>query len=313
MIRSFVRNNKAIETRAFWFLWCWVLPALILLVLVLKVETGLSKVDTWYWLKNTSHYGLVLCFLLLPVNLSIESLKWKYIIDKESSMSFGESMKIILVGKSLNMIGPVALGDSFSKYLGLERAAKRHIFAALSIDRVTQFIPSIFFGSFSFFFLLKSGFSFDASIIWVGMSLIIFGIAVVSFWVYLKKESFRKYTSLLLDLSFLSFSQVLLFSLGRYVVFFVQFYLILWALDCNLSKEVIVLGIAWIFFVKTILPSLSMLGDLVNRGVSATIFFSFFTPDVSQILVASFIVWLINIVMPAIAGLFFISDLKKSF
>jgi hypothetical protein len=106
--------------------------------------------------------------------------------------------------------------------------------------------------------------------------------------------------------------KVLSVSLIRYLVFTTQFVCVFLFLGINLEMNIILLGVAWIFFVKTVIPNASLIGDLMKREVSTLMFFQFYMDDVQLVLVANVIVWLVNIVFPALAGILFVSSLKES-
>lgn len=262
-------------------------------------------------LKNT--LGVFFCLALLPLNIGIEAWKWKYILRPIQHQSFWNCLKIILAGKSLNVVSPFGIGDGFSRFLGLTKPNRNQIFAGLAVDRFSQLLPTLFFGVASVLFLIHE--RMEVPMIELKMILMIVSIVVMTVFIgiYSLRYKIKQYLTLLYSLSFKSAISTACLSFARYFIFVVQFYLIFWALDSQLPVSIIVLGIAWVFLFKTVIPNLSVLGDLVKREVSATLFFSFFVSDLSVVIMASFLVWVINIVLPALIGIMFVSDLKKSF
>ena len=129
---------------------------------------------------------------------------------------------------------------------------------------------------------------------------------------YFHIDKVESYFILLSQLTLKSAFSVMGMSVLRYAVFTIQFFCLFIWLGSQLPTEVLLLGIAWIFLIKTILPGLSILGDLVKRELSAILFFSFFTSDLSIVFIASFVIWLINIALPALVGVGFVKEHKEA-
>lgn len=313
MIRALAKHRNSYWAKVIWIGWTWVLPVIILIAIFLKFGSGHEGIAMWEAVRVEHGLGLVLCLMLLPLNIGFEAFKWKYILKPIEQKSLVHCIKIILAGKSLNVVSPFGIGDGFSRYINMGRSNRKQIFSGLAIDRATQLLPTLFFGFASVYFLIENGFElslrsllFSAGV----MAIACVGLGVIFFFYF---EKIKSYLRLLRELDWSLIATITGVSFARYVIFVLQFYLIFWALGCQLPVFIIVMGVAWIFLIKTLIPNLSIPGDLVKRELSATLFFSFFTPDLSLVIVASFLVWVINIVSPAVIGLFFVSNFKKSF
>ncbi len=256
--------------------------------------------------------GVIFCLALLPLNVGIEAWKWRFILKPIQQPSVWRCMKTILSGKSLNVVSPFGIGDGFSRYLGLSKINRDHVFSGLAIDRFSQLLPTLGFGVVSVFFLVSRGLNIPMDELSVVFVVAISSVIMLGLVFYIFRDQIRQYITLLISLDVKSIIVIGGISVGRYFVFVVQFYLIFWALGIQLPLLTILYGIFWIFLVKTLIPNLSVLGDLVKRELSATLFFSFFISDLSVVIVASFMVWMINIVLPALIGVLFVSDLKKA-
>ncbi|MEP2275004.1 MAG: lysylphosphatidylglycerol synthase domain-containing protein [Reichenbachiella sp.] len=313
MIKTLAKYRNSGWGKAIWLLWTWVLPAVILVVVVLKFMGDGESLSLLHSVPVAHKLGIVLCVGLLPLNIGIESWKWKFILTRMDEKTIWACTKIILAGKSLNVISPFGVGDGFSRFIGLSEKYRDQIFAALAVDRFSQLLPTLMFGTMAVVYLLNRGLEVPVDVLFLAFlvsTILVLG-GVLGLYFY--RNGLKKYLFLLSQLNTSSILKLFLMSTGRYVVFVFQFYFVFWALGCDLDIITMLFGIAWIFLIKTLLPDLSVLGDLVKREISATLFFSFFVTDLSVVLLASFLVWLINIVFPAILGLFFVSDLKKSF
>jgi len=87
----------------------------------------------------------------------------------------------------------------------------------------------------------------------------------------------------------------------RYVVFTVQFVLMLLAFDAGLRLGDALLAVPLIYLVTTLVPTV-MLTELGVRGSVSLAVLGALGGVASGILLAAFTVWLVNLVLPAVAG-----------
>ena len=64
------------------------------------------------------------------------------------------------------------------------------------------------------------------------------------------------------------------------------------------------------FFLKSVVPSVSLLSDLGMRELSAMYLFGLLGQERLQVLSASLGLWLLNIAVPSAVGLFFVLRLR---
>lgn len=313
MSNALTKHIESKWVKATWIIWSWFVPVAILFAIAFKLINDPENLSLLDQLKVSNSLGLIICLLLLPLNVGLESWKWQFILRPVEYKSFIKCLKVVLIGKSLNVVSPFGIGDAFSRFVGISSMHRKQTIAALAIDRISQMLPTLVFGLVSVFYLLIQGFSLPLN--WIVYAMIALGVVLISGALVFRlfKEKISEYLLLIHELSWALIIKISSLSLLRYLVFLSQFYFVFWALGSELDGLIVLLGVAWIFLFKTLLPNMSVLGDLAKREVSAVLFFSFFISDLSVVLVASFIVWLINIVFPALLGVFFLSDLKRSF
>ena len=104
--------------------------------------------------------------------------------------------------------------------------------------------------------------------------------------------------------------KVLAIAVFRYVVFTLQFLLILFILEIKLSAIYLFAGVSWIFLFKSIIPSFNFMSDLGIRELSALTFFDSFNVNQSAIVAGSLLLWLINILIPVIIGVYYVLRMK---
>jgi type III secretory pathway component EscU len=98
-------------------------------------------------------------------------------------------------------------------------------------------------------------------------------------------------------------------SLIRYITYLSQYVLIIYFFGVTDNFFASVLGVITIFFLQSNLPLPPALSVLA-RGEMAIFLWSVFTTNVLGVLAASFTLWLINLVFPAILGTIIISQAK---
>jgi hypothetical protein len=126
-----------------------------------------------------------------------------------------------------------------------------------------------------------------------------------------------KYLSILSQFTARELRYVLAISFTRYVVFSFQYFLLLRIFGISLPLLTSFLLIGLYFFIITSIPTIA-LAEIGVRGAVAIAIFQFyfhhqrFEPESYEagILVASSLLWVINIVIPAAIGTFFIPKLQ---
>jgi hypothetical protein len=94
---------------------------------------------------------------------------------------------------------------------------------------------------------------------------------------------------------------VLALSALRYLVFASQFVGMLWWLEVQVPLAVVVAAITVIYLVSTLIPTM-LLTELGVRGSVAVGILAPLGGDAALVLLATFSVWAINLVLPALAG-----------
>jgi hypothetical protein len=309
-IKTFSQKYNPWWTRLILLLWTWIIPVVILTVIAIKVFDG-SWLDHFLSSEDFKTIWLVVCVFLAPVNMLIEALKWQFLSATFEQRNLGSCLKIILSGRSLNVITPFGLGVALTKYLAVEEPQKRLSLGAEAISRVSQFFPTLIFGIVAAIYLVQVGMDLPHYIFWTaGVMLLVLGLMIVFLFIY-QPNWLRRYFAFLNSENLPFLIKATAISFVRYAVFSLQFFLLFLWLDIALSPMIIIMGICWIFLIKTVVPNVSVLGDLLKRELSAVFYFQFFLVNLEAVTLANVMIWLINIVLPAIIGIAFVSELKE--
>jgi len=291
-------------------------------------------------LNNTfqdTHFVILFCLgiVLVFLNWGIESLKWKYLIKKIESISFSKSVKAVLSGISVSIFTPNRVGEYFGRAFILERANRFEGILITIIGSFSQLLITIIFGSISLIFFIPEFFDiseyfYGYFLIGLVVSILVILTLLLIFFFNIKiltslLESFSKKKWVKFRSRIKIFSQytkkellvVLLLSFLRYVVFTLQFYILLKAFSVDLEFLQSTIIISIIFLVMAALPTIT-LAELGIRGSVTLYFFGLFFEkhglpiDHSNIgiILASSAIWIINLAIPALLGTFFVFNLK---
>lgn len=271
-------------------------------------------------------WELWLCLTLMPLNWSLEAFKWKLLASKIENISFSTAFKGTLAGLGLGFITPHAIGDYVARIYFLDLKHKTEALGAVLLSRVAMFFVSIFYGIIAFYTLtrfnaFKTSLFFDERImigILTGTLMLfilltqfnVFGrIAYKHFsqkwllWIWNSLKIIARY-------SIIELSACISLSFARYLVFTLQYLLLLHFLNVDAFNILIISAVWMIFFTKTVFPNFNILNDLGVREVASVYFLSELRVPSSTAIVASLGLWLINIFIPTISGVFVLIGTK---
>jgi uncharacterized membrane protein YbhN (UPF0104 family) len=306
---------------SFWIKSLIFILAVILLYYILSKN---EKLDEHYieelrqgWKHNSFYF--ILAFVLIVLNISLEAYKWKYLISKIEKLRFGQALEGVVTGVTMGFITPHSLGDYAARILTLTSAERTRGFGAVFLSRISQFYITLYFGTVSLVFYVyqviqANEFNYNL-IVWFTvfnnlLFILIFIYHKAIFRQVERWKTFQKiipYFEIIKSYSFREINHVLLLSFFRYLVFSLQFILLLKFFDINLSWWLMLMGVSFIFFIKSVVPTFF---DLGVRETAAVIFFGVFSNHHENIVFASLTLWLFNLALPAVVGLLFIFKIR---
>ncbi|WMJ74515.1 lysylphosphatidylglycerol synthase transmembrane domain-containing protein [Cytophagaceae bacterium ABcell3] len=264
--------------------------------------------------------AVLFVILLFPVNWALETLKWRFLIKGTEKVSFFQAYKGILTGVAFGFATPHGIGDYAGRILQLESAERSSLIGAVFVSRIAQFFITFLFGSAALVFFFSKFYSdwlifntLSATLLMAnGMFLLMFVLhrqALYSLKKIVWLKGIYRYFSIIGQYSVKEMFSVLSFSCLRYMVFTIQFVILLLVFDVHSNYLILFTGVSFIFFVKSVMPTLF---DLGVRESAALYFFSYFQSVEEGVLVASLSLWAINILLPAIIGMFMSLKIKIS-
>ena len=274
-------------------------------------------------------------FGLMFLNWGTEAAKWKYIIARIEKVSFFQAFKAILTGITISTFTPNRVGEYFGRAFILKKAHPLDAIILTIVGSMSQLLVTVIAGTTSLLFLLPQ---FEAQnyklpgfvIPGLFILLILFNAGFLIFYLnirairpvarYFLKRHWRKvyrYISVIGQVHPKELLKVLLYSTVRYSIFFLQFYLALRLFGVRLSLREAMLLLPVIYLTLAVIPTIA-LTELGVRGSVAIYIISTYlllhggAPDDTgtAVLSAATLIWTVNLAFPAIAGTFFVFNLR---
>lgn len=267
-------------------------------------------------LDDRSFMLLLLVTILMLLNWGIEAFKWKLLLIKYEPLSLIKAMKSVWSGITINNWIPNRVGEFAGRIIFIKKENQAKAVASSLLGSMAQFSCTIIFGFVAAFIFFKP----DNIILWlILVSLITSFVMLLYFkspeWHKIfKKISFlswiSKHSEVIEGYSITTLTAVIALSVLRYVVYVFQYYLLLVLFGLDLPLLFALCGISSIFLIQSFLPAIT-LTEVGIRG--AVVLFVFSDPSFSVLglLSAAYSLWLINIIVPTLAGLIFILSVKR--
>ncbi len=280
--------------------------------------------DSLFLLEVPQYSELVLLLFAMLANWGLEAYKWRVLIGSIERISMWRSMKAIFSGVTIAFFTPNRVGEYGGRVFHLDKADRIDAVLLTVVGSYAQLTVTIVAGLIAAMFYLPAYeglgpiFPIQFEFVRVGV-FIICAIMIVLFLhsrlltVVLRKlrlpKSVMRHVNVFMLHSPQSLARVLLASMGRYFIFTLQFILLLRVFSVEVGYADALMMIALTYFVMTGIPTIAIT-EMVTRGSVAVYFLSHISDNVSGIVSASSVLWLINLVIPALFGVVSIFGLK---
>lgn len=258
------------------------------------------------------------------INWGLEAYKWEVLIKGRENVPFIRSLKAIFSGLTIAVCTPNRMGEYAGRVFHLQKAD--HIDGVLLtlVGSYAQLLVTIIAGLLASIFYLPKFVGFGPLHpyrFWLT------GVLVVALCIFLVilylnsrllttviehlplSKKLKKYGEVFSLHTKPELFRVLLASAGRYVIFSAQFLALLWFFKVQIDVANGLIMIALSYFVMSIIPTIAIT-ELGIRGAVSIYFFGQLSPNVEGIISASSMLWLINLVLPALLGVLFIFEMK---
>ncbi len=266
-------------------------------------------------------YFLALAIVLMPVNWLLETIKWKTLVDHIEKVPLLRAFKGVFAGVALSIFTPNRIGEYGGRILVVKPENNIKTVVATIVGSFSQLVVLLVMGmlGMTYFIYLKM----DADIMvqyGIGFSSMLITVLLVFFYlnvdliipIFNRLPLFNrlvKHIGILKTYSSKTLTIVLGFSLIRYLVYSIQYFLLLQFFGIDLSILQGLASIATIFLIQTSIP-LPPISGLLVRGEVALHVWGYFQINELSILAATFSLWFINVILPALFGMIFILNVN---
>ena len=276
----------------------------------------------------------VLLFILMIINWGIESLKWRLLINQAEKISFRRAFQAILGGLAVSIFTPNRVGEFFGRVFILKKTDPLKAILLTIVGSFSQLLVTIVLGSIAYVIFapqylpsvmlestwLVRGFSLTLGIISLVLIFAFFNISVlhrVSILIPLKySERIKSSIDAMADCPKPLLLKTLMLSTLRYLVFSTQFYLAIRLMELNFTFPQCMLVIPVIYLVLAAIPTVALAEIGVRGSVSVFLFGLLYgttgldAEATLAVVSASTLIWLINIAVPSLAGVWVVFRLK---
>ena len=285
-----------------------------------KGITDIGSVLTKIW-NGQNAPVLVLMLLLVPVNWALESLKWQKLISRIMPLSFRDALRGTLTGLAVGVAVPAQLGDTLGRVAALRSDRRLEAIGAALISNGIQFYVSVLAGACGWFYLkdqLDIPDMARSAVNGILFAVIFLGPALLPFRKQIDKwqpsrrifVKMKEYLNVIGRYTPAELAAGTGYGLLRYLVFLSQFVLALSLFHFQVGVWQLASCVTLIFLAKTLIPAVNVLGDLGLREFTALVVFAPFRLPAEQIIAATFLIWILNVLGPILAGIFLIWKYK---
>ena len=270
---------------------------------------------------------ILLVFLMMFLNWILEATKWRFLIRKIEKVSIFTSLCAVFSGITVSVFTLNRVGEYGGRVFCLEKADRIQGVLITVLGSMAQLLTTIFFGSIGILFLnnyipelqdLYQEIDFAYPIMFfmllllnILLLLLFHNISVLSnlmdkfSWL----NKYKKYKEVFTYYNAQELTIVFILSVFRYAVFTTQFFILLklFAVDIIYFDAIILTMV--MLFVISVIPTIAIT-EIGVRGSVALFLFGLISTNSAGILSATFVMWIINLVLPAIIGTICVFTLK---
>jgi hypothetical protein len=266
--------------------------------------------------------------ILVFANWGIEARKWQLLMKGVQRINYFVAFKAVLSGLTLSLNTPNRIGEYGGRILYVREGNRIKAISLSIAGSMSQLIVTLIMGCGGLTFLIyiqqtTGSVIIGLSFFWVKILLSLStGAAFLLLFIYFRLSwlikiiekippfvKYARYISVLEDFHAKVLLRLLSLSLVRFLVFVIQYILLLQALDIDITWMQGFWIISILFLVLAIVPSFAI-ADLGIRGKFSVELLALYSSNTLGIIGATFGIWFINLFIPAIAGSILILSTK---
>lgn len=268
-------------------------------------------------LNGPQAWKLYAVIALVIFNWGLEARKWQLLIKPLEELSFLNAFKATLSGVAFALNTPNRIGEYGGRILYLKDGNRLKAVSLTVAGSFSQLLITLFAGTIGMYLMkdtLMAG-ALKIYAVWFDLLLLVLaGIVLLSGILYFRiglifsrliklagQGWFYRLISGLKDLSGNLLLRVLVLSLLRFVVFLIQYNLLLQAMDVSIGWWDGFWLVSILFLWLAIGPTITLL-ELGLRWQYSILLFGTISSNTIGIYAAASLIWLLNLVLPALMG-----------
>lgn len=266
---------------------------------------------------------MIAAFLLVYVNILLEAFKWKFQVKPIENISLSISYISIFTGMTAGMFFPNRMGNFLGRIFMLKKGDRIKAAMVTVVGGMGQMIVTVSFGLISSLFFTEKYHILIAVISIIIITLLILLYFKIKLLKYLQvfiperfKEKTRSYVEIFSQYTKKELLNILILSFVRYIIYSFQFVLLTWAFNIPLSYINTMIPISLTYLMMMIVPFITITEIAVRGSISILIFEKWLIINginsslSAMVFSASSLLWIFNIAIPAVIGLFMTNRLK---
>jgi hypothetical protein len=265
----------------------------------------------------------------MPVNWGIEARKWQLAMRPDGGIGFSDAFKAIFTGATLASFTPNRMGDYLGRILYVREGRRVAAISLTMICSMAQLLVTLLVGMAGLVYVfpllgqgslagyprLEWGLPLTLAIpgvILIGLGFLYFrfpglarNLAKIS-WV----KRLGAFIKVLENFDRAILMRILFLSFVRYIVFIIQYSLVFPVFNVSLGFGQVWGGMSVVFLIMAVVPTFTFLTELGLRWGASIQVLELFSSNSIGIFAASFAIWLINLIIPALIGSLLIVSIK---
>lgn len=265
---------------------------------------------------------------LMSVNWGIEARKWQLLLRQIEKVSFAKAFYSVLTGVSISVNTPNRVGEYGGRILYLRPENRLKAISLNMVTSVSQLIVTVVMGMIGVLYLdshfptrLLDAHGLTGVLIRVllygglGFSILTILLYFRLSWLVRLLETIpalkrvRPYIEVLDHYEWPILVSMLTLSLVRFVVFVTQYLLLFRLLQVDVQWWQGFWAVSVLFLILAVIPTIAI-SELMVRVEGAVALIGLYSGNVLGIWAASFAIWIVNLVIPALLGSFLILGIK---
>ena len=274
-------------------------------------------------------WRLWLVLVLMPVNWGIEARKWQLAMRPVTRIPYLDAFRAVLTGTTLASFTPNRMGEYLGRMLYVEEGKRISSISLTIVCSIAQLLITLTVGIAGILYLRWYLHAHALSgrqdlVFWLDILLgLVFVLLVSLTFIYFRLSwvirilekvpgagKLLPYIKILESFNATVLSRILSLAFCRYLVFMVQYSLVFPVFGVFLGFRQVWGGVSVVFLIMAVVPTFTFLTELGLRWEAGIQVLELFSANTLGIFAASFAIWLINLIIPALIGSLLILSIK---